>query len=439
MTEQGDGGDLRLVYYNQPLMVSDDVARYLQANSHVAMKRNSADAAQEVALIDFDSVLQSEQRRPYRLENGVAIITIKGSLEHDSHYYGNYWTGYNALRTRYDMALKDPAVKGIAFLVNSGGGMVSGNFDLVDHIYKHRGDKPTLAIVDEHAYSAAYSLASAAERIEIARTGGAGSIGVQTVHYDFSRALDSDGITATIFRAGKHKAKPNMLEALDAATIDRIQGSIEHTNDIFIATVARNRGLNSDDVRNTEAATFGAEEAIELGLADAVQAPLEALEAFKRELSSSTMIGATVMTTETLPAANAQPGQAATTHTQAQLDTAAADAKAAGIEQGASTERERIFAILDCEQATGRAASAAHLAKQPGMTAETAAEILGGLPETAASTESAGSDALDQAMALTGGGAGVGAGEGEGADAGDGFDAFAMLGKSQQNQQPRRY
>lgn len=407
------GGDLRLVYYNQPLMVSDDVARYLQANSHVAMKRNGAEAAQEVALIDFDHLAESN-RRPYRLENGVAIITIKGSLEHDSHYYGNYWTGYNALRTRYDMALKDPAVKGIAFLVNSGGGMVSGNFDLVDHIYKHRGDKPTLSIVDEHAYSAAYSLASAAGRILVARTGGVGSIGVLTVHFDFSRMLDSDGITATIIRAGQHKAKPNMLEALDADTLARIQASVDHTYNIFITTVARNRGLNSDDVRKTEAATFGAEEAIELGLADAIQAPLEALEAFKRELSSSTMIGATVMTTENLPAADAQPGQAALTHTQAQVDTAAADAKAAGIEQGASTERDRIFAILDCEQATDRAASAAHLARQPGMTAATAAEILAGLPETGNSASSANSDALDQAMALSGGGAGVGAGEGEG-------------------------
>ena len=123
------------------------------------------------------------------------------------------------------------------------------------------------------------------------------------------------------------------------------------------------------------------------------------------------------MTTEKLPAADAQPGQAATTHTQAQLDTASADAKAVGIEQGATTERERIFAILDCEQANGRAASAAHLAKQPGMTAETAAEILGGLPETPASTESASGDVLDQAMALTGGGAGVGAGEGNGDNA----------------------
>jgi ClpP class serine protease len=230
--------------------------------------------------------------------------------------------------------------------------------------------------------------------------------------------LESEGITATIIRAGKHKAKPNQLEALDATTLARVQASIDHTHELFIATVARNRGLNSDAVRNTEAATFGADAAIEIGLADAMQAPLEALEAFKRELSGSTLVGATVMTVENLPAADAQAGQAASTYTQAQLNEATAAATAAattaGIEQGATAERERIFAIIECAEATGRAASAAHLAKQPGMTGETAAGILGGLAEEAQNPGAgASADALSAAMALTGGGANVGAGEGD--------------------------
>lgn len=424
-----DDVDLRQRYYNQPLMVSEDIAQYLQANIGVRMRRPTAQgvlAALPVFGVDTDR----SARRPYALEDGVALINIKGALEHDSAYYGNAWTGYDAIRARYDMALDDPEVRGIALMINSGGGMVSGNFDLADHIYQHRGDKPTLAIVDEHAYSAAYSLASAADKIVVARTGGVGSIGVLTVHFDLSKMLSDAGIGATIIRAGKHKAKPNMLEALDATTLARVQASIDQTYDLFVATVARNRGLNSDDVRNTEAATFGAEEAIELGLADAIQAPLAALAAFKRELSGSLTTGATAMSTANSPGAPAQHGQAAT-YTQEQftqeqltqeqftqaLTTAKTEAKAEGLtegmEQGATAERERIFAIIECEAAQGRAASAAHLAKQPAMTADTAAQILAGLPASPGSVSGAAADVLTAAMALTGGGADVGSGEGQ--------------------------
>ena len=55
--------------------------------------------------------------------------------------------------------------------IDSPGGEVSGCFDLVDTIAAARGQKPIWSIVDDCACSAAYAIASAADRIILPRDG----------------------------------------------------------------------------------------------------------------------------------------------------------------------------------------------------------------------------------------------------------------------------
>ncbi|TOL42864.1 serine peptidase, partial [Vibrio parahaemolyticus] len=71
---------------------------------------------------------------------------------------------------------------GICLDIDSPGGEVAGCFDLVDLIYELRGKKPIYAILSENAYSAAYAIASAADKIYVPRTGGVGSVGVIVIH-----------------------------------------------------------------------------------------------------------------------------------------------------------------------------------------------------------------------------------------------------------------
>lgn len=412
--------DITQQFYNQPLLVDESTANALKANAGHRIMR-SRDVGADADMYIPGLLGRDAGYKPYAVEDGVAIINVKGYLEHDSYWYGSMWTGYDALRARFDFALEDADVRGIALMISSSGGMVSGNFDLVDHIYSHRGDKPMIAIVNEHAYSAAYSIASAADRVVVARTGGVGSIGVITVHFDYSRYLEEIGIGATIIHAGKHKKDGNSFEALPPEVEARIQARIDDLYTIFVDTVARNRGIESDAVRATEADVFSGVDAIDVGLADAVQAPLEALAAFKNELSGSIIpTGAVAMTTAiSKTVAGASPGQASIQntpeagYTQEYLDQAVADAEAAGMAKGmaagAIAEHERIFAILDSEDAEGRKGYAATIAKSKAMTKESASEILAALPAVKATGASA--DVLDLAMQMTGGGANVGAGE----------------------------
>jgi ClpP class serine protease len=179
-----------------------------------------------------------------------------------------------------------------AFDEDGCGGEVSGLFDLADMIYgmsaRQGGDKPIWAILDDRAYSAAYAIASAADRITVPRAGGVASIGTIVIHSEVTEALKKDGIAVTIIRSDDLKAEGNPYEALSADARDRIQAEIDDLNDLFIRTVARNRGLDEKAVRATRAGVFtgptALDRAVALGFADEVASPDAAFTALLRSL-----------------------------------------------------------------------------------------------------------------------------------------------------------
>ncbi|HCR6545409.1 TPA: S49 family peptidase, partial [Shigella flexneri] len=123
--------------------------------------------------------------KPFAFSNGLAIIPIHGTLinRYGGYYYG-YVTGYNFIRSQRNAALADPDVEAIIYDVNSNGGEAAGCFELSQEMFDTRGEKPSLAVVDSNCYSAAYALASAADKIVVTPSGGAGSIGVIALHID---------------------------------------------------------------------------------------------------------------------------------------------------------------------------------------------------------------------------------------------------------------
>lgn len=307
--------------------------------------------------------------RPYQVSNGTLLIPVRGMLLHGFGYQLYDWaTGYPYIRKAVERGMADPAVERIAFVINSGGGEVAGNFDMVDGIYAFRGQKPMLALVDEHAYSAAYSIASVADKIVVTRTGGVGSIGVVTSHLDASAALDRMGYKITFIHAGAHKVDGNPYSALPEAVKNRMQARIDGLYDIFVSTVARNLGLSAEAIRGTEALTYSAEEAVALGLAHEIAPADKALAAFA---------GSQIITVG--EAAMSQENQQHQATGQADLEAARAE----GRKEGAQAERERIQGILGCDEATGRRDLAFHLALNTDQSVEVAKGILGATPAVA--------------------------------------------------------
>lgn len=319
---------------------------------------------------------RTKMLRPYAVRDGVLHIPVKGVLLKDFPYqFFDYATGYEYIRMAFDRGLADPAVKGIALVFDTPGGMVAGNFDLVDHIYESRGIKPIVGIADEDAYSAGYSLISAADSVNVARTGGLGSIGVVTSHTDASAAMDKRGLKITFIHAGKFKVEGNPYEALSDEARERIQTRIDGLYSIFVSTVARNRGIDEGAVRATEALTFSADEAVSNGLADSIGPFEDAIVAFATSISKE--------------------GDEIMSFTQEQLDAAVATATAtatdegmtAGKAVGATEERERISAIVNSEAGQARPKAALKMAtneKFAAVDADAIVDMLGDLPEESA-------------------------------------------------------
>lgn len=211
----------------------------------------------------------------YDVVGGVAVIPVEGTLVHKLGALRPCFgmTGYDGIRQTFLGAMADPEVRAICLDIDSPGGEVSGCFDLVDMIYQARGEKPIHAILTEGAYSAAYAIASAADRIIVPRTGGVGSIGVIMIHCDFSQQIKDEGIKVTIVKFGSRKMEVNTLTPLSDEARAAVQHDVDETGELFVNTVARNRGLSASVIRDTQGATFTASEGVALGLADEINAP----------------------------------------------------------------------------------------------------------------------------------------------------------------------
>jgi signal peptide peptidase SppA len=233
-----------------------------------------------------DGPSEQYEETPYDLTQGVAVIDVSGTLVQKSSSLrpSSGMLGYNAIRHNFLAALDDKKVKAIVLSIDSPGGEVAGCFDLADLIYESRSIKPTLAILSESAYSAAYALASACEQITVPRTGGTGSVGVICMHVDQSKAIDKAGLTVTIIKYGDRKADGNQFNPLSKEALQRYQSEVDGMGELFVETVARNRNLSADVVRKTQATTFLGAAGVEIGFADAVMAPDEAFRSLLKEL-----------------------------------------------------------------------------------------------------------------------------------------------------------
>lgn len=404
-------------FSSQPALLQ--VGSEQQFTALVAEASDALDDVMQCASIDLTThALDSEEGfwpepdsvmsryRPYNVRNGVLSIPIKGILINDfSLSLGNYLTGYQYIQKAFERGMADPEVRGIALVIDSPGGEVAGNFDLADQMYRDKR-KRVRAFAAESAYSAAYSLASTADDIVVSRTGGVGSIGVVTAHVDFSRALDREGVKVTFVHFGKHKVEGNPYEPLSDDAKARMQARIDRLGEMFVSIVARNRNLSEQAVRSTEALTYMAEDSVSSGLADSVGSLGDGLAAFAAELSDQEV---------SMSGQNTQAVDQATAIESAR-EEGYGSGYAEGVKNGATAERERISAILNCEEGKARPKAALSVAMRTEMSADAAKAFLADLAVEKAedAPKGASSQALFEAAMSASGNPEVGVtGEGE--------------------------
>lgn len=368
----------RAAQFESCLRAADDACLRLEA-----FEANEAPRMQDDFWPEPDSWLAAY--RPYVVVDGVLQIPVKGVLLNDFAYaLGTWATGYDYIWRAFKRGMEDENVKGIALICNTPGGMVAGNFDLVDKMYALRGTKPVAGFAAESAYSAGYSIISVADpgQIHVTRTGGVGSIGVVTTHVDMSKLMDDIGYGITFIFAGAHKVDGNPYEPLPDAVKADIQERIDALYSIFVALVARNRGLSEDAVRATEARCFMAPQALSNGLADTIGSLDDSLADFSASLIPQQ--GELPMA-ESTQAETPNPVDTDAIRAEAETQGHAAGL-VEGTAQGATAERDRIAAILNSDVASKRPAAARMLAFDTDKDADSAIAALGKLPEEQSSS-----------------------------------------------------
>lgn len=287
--------------FNRPVAIMPDKAELIVAAVADRLGITQINVAGNVLMqSDMDARVNAALAGPkagsgkvgYDLINGVAHVQISGTLVNKLGRIDSYsgMMGYDGIVSRMAAAFADRDVNAILLDMDSPGGEVAGCFDLADMVFAmnaRNGGKPIYAHVGEMACSAAYAIASAADKIWIPRTGIAGSIGVIIVHFDQSKSLQDRGISVTVVRAGSRKARGNPYEALDDETLAELQAQIDEVHSIFAGTVSRNRGLSVQNVMDTEAKVYIGQEAVNMGLADNVGSLSECWADLMRTLGRS--------------------------------------------------------------------------------------------------------------------------------------------------------
>ena len=219
---------------------------------------------------------------------GIAVIPVHGTLVKRTAGLdaASGLTSYTEVAAMLDSALADPQVAGILLDIDSPGGEASGSFELARRVREASAVKPVWAVANDSAYSAAYAIGSAANRLIVSETGGVGSIGVIALHIDQSVKDANEGYRYTAVTAGTHKNDFSPHQPLTDEAKAELQAEVDRLYGLFVDNVASMRTLSSDDVRSTEAGLYFGANAIAAGLADAVGTFESALTDFSLFLSS---------------------------------------------------------------------------------------------------------------------------------------------------------
>ncbi len=221
-----------------------------------------------------------------------AIIAIHGILTKKPGAFDVFlgMTSYEQIEEQITQALADSSIETIILEIDSPGGEVNGIFDLADFIYESRAKKRIVALANDDAYSAAYAIASSAEKIFLTRTSGVGSIGVIASHIDQSGFDEKQGIKYTTIFAGSRKNDLNPHEPMTSESLGSLQKEVDRLYEMFLQLIARNRGLSIEKIRSTEAGLYFGEKAVEIGLADGVTTFFEFINNHKSRSVSMTTI-----------------------------------------------------------------------------------------------------------------------------------------------------
>jgi signal peptide peptidase SppA len=362
----------------------------------------------ERSAVDIDAVvarigkpLENTGNR-VEMHGNVAVLGIEGPL----FRYANILTEVSGatsienLSRDFKSALDNPAVAQIVLNVNSPGGQVDGINEFADQIRAGAAKKPVMAYVDGLAASGGYWLASAASRIVANESGFLGSIGVVVSVTDNRDAQERQGVKRYEIVSSQSPLKRTDIRTDEGrAQLSAIADSLAS---LFIGRVAQFRGTTADDVMTNfgRGAIVPARSSIAAGMADEIGSFEPLLSGLVSTAPRPILFPSAAARAASLPqeapmadqprndppaappappaVPNPNPAPAATLPVVAPL--VEGRVIPGGLLPSVTADRQRIAAILNCEEAQGRETLARTLALETDQDVETARRILKAAP-----------------------------------------------------------
>lgn len=169
-------------------------------------------------------------------------------------------------------AVMDDSIKSILLVFDSPGGTVAGTDDLAAEVLRAREAKPVWAYCEDLCCSAAYWVASQADKVFANRTATIGSIGAMMVVEDWSKAYENDGVKVHVVSTGELKGTGIEGSQVTEAQLAALQENISANFSAFGDGVRKERQFSKADFDAVSSGrTWVAPKALELRLIDGVQ------------------------------------------------------------------------------------------------------------------------------------------------------------------------
>ena len=198
------------------------------------------------------------------------VVTQRGNMVDDISGPGS--TSTQKFTSALRQVLADDTVGQILIDIDSPGGSVYGVAELASEIVKARAQKPVVAVANSLAASAAYWIGCSASEFYVTPGGEVGSIGVWQAHFDYSKALEEEGVKPTLISAGKFKVEGNPYVPLDPEAQAFMQSRVDDYYNAFIKAVAKGRDVSAADVQGGmgEGRVLGADAALAAKMVDGI-------------------------------------------------------------------------------------------------------------------------------------------------------------------------
>ena len=207
-----------------------------KANDHRAL-------AEKFGFTDMLAQLFGETPKAYIAEDGTGVIPVAGVIGKGLTPIEKM-TGavdVNDIAETIDDYASDPQVTRIAFQVASPGGTVTGVEELANKV--RNISKPTMAYSDSEMASAAYWIASAADKVVASPSSTIGSIGVYMTVADMTEMAKAQGIKMVVIKSGKFKGAGIPGTSLSEEQIGNLQEGVDAIHADFKAAVLQTRKL----------------------------------------------------------------------------------------------------------------------------------------------------------------------------------------------------